>query len=150
MFKIRAAVRVLPIVTALVGLGAAIAWAGAIEDRQQLMKMNGKAIGALAKMFKGEAAYEPAAVKTNAETIVSDVQKFVTLFPEDSKEGPPETYAKPEIWSDMDGFKAAAETAIKAAQAVAATTDEAGFKAAMPELGNACGGCHKKYRRPKD
>ena len=86
----------------------------------------------------------------NAETIASDIQKFVTLFPEDSKQGPPETYAKAEIWTDRDGFNAAADNAIKAAQKVAAAGDEASFKAAMPDLGNACGACHKKYRRPKD
>ena len=63
---------------------------------------------------------DAAAAKTNAETIVSDLQKFVTLFPESSKNGPPETWAKPEIWSDMDGFKTAADTAMKAATAVAA------------------------------
>ena len=36
-----------------------------------------------------------------------------------------------------------------AAKAVAASTDEAGFKAAAQKLGQACGGCHEKYRRPK-
>ena len=150
MFGVRAMLRAVPVAIVLAGLGAAVTWAGPIEDRQQVMKMNGKAIGVLAKMFKGESPYDAAAAKTNAETIVSDLQKFVTLFPESSKNGPPETWAKPEIWSDMDGFKTAADTAMKAATAVAATSDEASFKTAMSDLGNACGGCHKKFRRPKD
>src|SRR5262245_6576539 len=150
MFSARAAMKTVTAAALLAGLGAALAFAGPIEDRQQLMKMNGKSIGALAAMMKGEAPYDAAAVKKNAETIAEDLEKFPTLLPEDSKEGPPETYAKPEIWTDMEGFKAAADTAYKAAEAVAATTDEAGFKAAMPALGEACGGCHKKFRRPKD
>jgi len=149
MLSVRRAMRAVPVAALLVGFGAAVALAGPIEDRQQLMKMNGKAIGALAAIMKGEAAYDPAVVKKSAETIAEDLEKFPTLFPEDSKDGPPETWAKLEIWADMDGFKAAADTAYKAAEAVEDTTDEAGFKAAMPALGDACGACHKKYRRPK-
>ncbi len=36
-----------------------------------------------------------------------------------------------------------------ASTALAAATDEASFKAAFPELGNSCKGCHEKFRRPK-
>jgi cytochrome c556 len=149
MFELRAILKGVAVAVVLAGAGAALA-AGPIEERQQLMKMNGKAIGVLAKILKGEEKFDPNAVKENAQTIISDIQKFVTLFPEDNKQGPPETYAKAEIWTDKDGFNAAADNAIKAAQKVAAATDEASFKAAMPDLGNACGACHKKYRRPKD
>ena len=124
--------------------------AGAIEDRQALMKSNGKEIGALAKMFKGEEAFDAAAVKMHADKIADNLKQVVTLFPDDSKSGPPETWAKPEIWSDMTGFKTAADAAYQAAEATASATDEAAFKAAMPKLGDACGACHKKYRRPKD
>jgi cytochrome c556 len=142
--------RAITVAALLAGFGAAVAFAGPIEDRQALMKGNGKDIGALAAMLKGEKPYDAAAVKEHAAQIADHIQKFVTLFPEDSKEGPPETYAKAEIWTDMDGFKMAAENASKAAQEVASSSDEAGFKAAMPKLGDACGACHKKYRRPKD
>ncbi len=38
---------------------------------------------------------------------------------------------------------------VEALSDVAATTDEAGFKAAFPAVGAACGGCHEKFRRPK-
>ena len=34
--------------------------------------------------------------------------------------------------------------------AVKDSTDEASFKAAFPELGNACAGCHEKFRRAKE
>jgi cytochrome c556 len=33
---------------------------------------------------------------------------------------------------------------------MAATVDEAGFKTALAGLGDACKGCHTKFRRPKD
>jgi cytochrome c556 len=35
-------------------------------------------------------------------------------------------------------------------QALKATTDEAGFKAAFPAVGAGCQGCHEKFRRPKE
>jgi cytochrome c556 len=60
--------------------------------------------------------------------------------------------AKPEIWQDMDGFMAALEQADAAAKKVAATgeaNDEAAFKMALGELGNACDACHEKFRAPK-
>ena len=45
----------------------AVVYAGPIEDRQAAMKQNGKDMGELAKMMKGEAPYSAAAVKTHAE-----------------------------------------------------------------------------------
>jgi cytochrome c556 len=50
----------------------------------------------------------------------------------------------------MEGFKAAGEKAGAAVVALAATTDEAGFKAAFPAVGEGCKGCHEKFRRPKE
>src|SRR5262249_18287135 len=114
------------------------------------MKANGKAIGPLAAILKGEAPYDAATVKTNADIIHQDFVKAFASFPAGSENGPPETYAKPEIWSDPDGFKAAQDNALKAVEALAATTDEASFKTALGGLGNACKGCHDKFRRPKE
>lgn len=149
MSKPKAMTKTLPVALLLGGLGATLAFAGPIEDRQAAMKANGKAMGPLVAIFKGEKPFDAAIVKESADTIHADFVKASTAFPPDSKDGPPETYAKPEIWSDPEGFKAALEKAITATEAVAAATDEASFKAAFPELGGACQGCHEKYRRPK-
>ena len=43
MLSVRRAMRAVPVAALLLGFGAAVALAGPIEDRQQLMKMNGKA-----------------------------------------------------------------------------------------------------------
>jgi cytochrome c556 len=142
--------KIVPAVAVLATLGATIALAGPIEDRQAAMKQNGKSIGALAAIAKGEAPYDAAVVKKNADIIHEDFVKAFASFPPGSEKGPPETYAKAEIWSDPDGFKAAQDKAMKAVETLAATTDEAGFKTALGGLGDACKGCHEKYRRPKD
>ncbi len=142
--------RIVPVLAVIAGLGASAALAGPIEDRQAAMKQNGKAVGALAAILKGEAAYDAAVVKQNADTIHEDFVKAFANFPAGSDKGPPETYAKEEIWSDAAGFKAEQDNALKAVEALAATTDEAGFKSAINDLGEACKSCHTKFRRPKE
>jgi len=149
MFSARQFVRALPVALVIAGTGAAIAFAGPIEERQALMKEDGKAGQELFKMFKGEAPYDAATVKKDGDLIVKNLEKIATLFPPGSDKGPPETFAKAEIWTDPEGFKAAGDAAYKAAKAIADSTDEASFKAAVPALGEACGGCHKTFRRPK-
>jgi cytochrome c556 len=149
MFSARALIRAVPVAALITGLGAAAAFAGPIEERQALMREDGKAGQELFKMFKGEAAYDAATVKRDGDLIVKNLEKLATLFPPGSDAGPPETYAKAEIWTDPEGFKAAGDAAYKAAKAVADSTDEASFKAAVPALGESCGGCHKKFRSPK-
>jgi cytochrome c556 len=134
----------------MIGLSASLAAAGPIEDRQAAMKQNGKMMGVLVPMLKGEKPYDAAVVKEAAATMAEDFKKAAASFPEGSDKGPPETYAKPEIWSDPEGFKAAFEKAVAAVDTLAMSTDEASFKAALPAVGSSCGGCHEKFRRPKD
>jgi len=150
MVKPTSVLKIVPALVVLAGLGTTVALAGPIEDRQAAMKQNGKSVGVLVPIFKGESPYDAAVVKTNAEIIKQDFVKAFASFPPGSDKGPPETYAKPEIWSDPQGLRAAQESALKAVECLAATTDEKGFKTAMARLGDACGGCHTKYRRPKE
>lgn len=143
-------VKIAPVLFVIAGLAAGVAFAGPIEDRQAGMKQVGKAMGAFAAIAKGETAYDAATVKTNADSMLEGFKTAFANFTAGSENGPPETYAKAEIWSDPEGFKAAEDAALKAVAAMAATTDEAGFKTALGELGQACKGCHSKFRRPKE
>lgn len=137
-----------------VGLSAGLAWAAAddtIKARQACMKSNGKMMGDLAKMFKGEMAYDGAAFQAAVAPMNDACAKWETFWGEDSMKGETaETWAKPEIWSDAAGFKAAGEKAYGAMQALMKSTDEASFKAAFPAVGDGCKGCHEKFRRPKE
>ena len=126
---------------------ATIAYAqgNVIEERQNLMKMNGQAMGVLAPMARGEAAFDAAAAKQAFETIVSDMTTFPTLFPEGSETG--DTKAGPAIWSDRAGFEAMAAKLKTAAEtaATSATTLEQ-LQAAVQTVGGVCGECHQTYR----
>ena len=139
----------------MLGLGITLAYAGpdeSIKARQTFMKQRGDALRPLVAMMKGEAPYDAAVVKAAIGTINAawEVAAKDDPFAPDSVKGiTVETWAKPEVWSDLEGFKAASEAGAKAMAALAASNDEASFNAAFSEVGKSCGGCHEKYRRPK-
>jgi cytochrome c556 len=124
--------------------------AGPIEDRQAAMKANGKTMKILGGMAQGESPFDAAVVKEQGEAMAARFDAVRNLFPPGSDKGPPETYAKAEIWSDPEGFTAALDQAMNASLALAAVTDEAQLKEAVGNVGGACKNCHDKYRRPKD
>jgi len=133
---------------AITAFGAAAA-ADSITDRQEDMKAVGKAMGALAAIAKKEASFDAAVVSASGNTIAEKVKEALVDFPEGSQSGTAETWAKPEIWANMDDFKAKAGKAEEAAMAMAAVADEADFGTALGVLGGTCKACHEDYRRPK-
>lgn len=132
------------------GIISGTAMADAITDRQAKMKEIGGAIKALAAIAKKEAPFDAAVVNKNASLIAANLEAAKSMFPKGSEKGEKETWAKPEIWSDMAGFEAALGTAIDAAKKLAAVSDESKFLPGLKALGGGCGGCHKKFRRPKE
>ncbi|WP_274629710.1 c-type cytochrome [Arvimicrobium flavum] len=140
------------IVGAIFALGVGVAFADAIEDREALMKANGKAIGTLAAMAKGEKPFDAAVAKDALATLEADTQKFdiAALFPEGSATGKSE--ASPKIWENMADFTAKADAWKKAvADAVAANPqDVAALGAQVGAIGKTCGACHEVYRIKKD
>jgi cytochrome c556 len=139
----------------VLGFGITFAYAAAddqIKARQTEMKGNGKAIGALVAIMKGEAPYDAAVVKSSLDAMAAGdaAAGEAHAWDASSMEGATiETWAKPEIWAEGSDIGEKYQAWVDARAALAATTDVAGFKAAFPALGNACGGCHEKFRRPK-
>jgi cytochrome c556 len=137
----------------VIGLGTAALAAemGPIESRQACMKANGKTMGVMVPMIKSEQPYDSDAIQAALATEETACAGWAGWWGEDTKaSGSVETRAKDEIWSDAAGFEAAGSAFVTARSAVKASTDEASFKAAFPALGQACQGCHEKFRRPKD
>jgi cytochrome c556 len=113
------------------------------------MKANGGGMKVLVPMFKGEAPYDAAAVSTALGKMGEACSKWGEFWPEDSKTSTTlKTHVLDAIWTDPKGFEAAGNAAYMAEQALLATKDEAGFKAAFPAVGKGCGGCHEKFRGP--
>ena len=135
---------------AVLGLSASASLGGPIEDRQAAMKANGQTMKLLGAMAQGETPFDAAVVKEQAEAMAARYEAEKAMFPPGSDKGPPETYAKPEIWTDPEGFAAGMNEAIEASLALAAVTDQAKLGDALGAVGTVCKNCHEKYTRPKD
>ena len=133
------------------GTAAMAADMGPVESRQACMKANGKMMGVMVPMFKGEKPFDKAAIDAALADEAAACGGWANWWGDDTKPGVStvETWAKEEIWTDMAGFEAAGMAYVKASEGVKAAADEAAFKAAFPALGASCQGCHEKFRRPK-
>jgi len=118
-----------------------------IKYRRSAMFLVGANFGPLAAMAQGKRPYDKDAAIKHAG-IVAYVSKLpVEGFAPGTDTG--DTKAKPEIWQDLDDFKAKMdkmnqETA-KLSQ-VAQNGDFETLKAQVGETGKACKACHDKYR----
>lgn len=131
-----------------------------VKERQDLMRSMGKSFGPLVMVIKGESTDLDAAAQA-AQTMNGAMAKTATLFPSGTAKGEAEnSRAKPEVWTDADAFKAAADKLIAESEklvAAANSGDMDAFKAQFPMTAQACGGCHEgkgsaggKYRFPKE
>ena len=144
--------RILICVAALAFTGAT--FAGAADEpqaaRQELMKGVGGAVGAMAKMVKGETPYDAAAVLASLKVISDNMAVFPDKFPVGSETGM-DSEAAPAIWANMDDFKAkAAKLKADADAAIAAApADAAALGAVFGPMTQNCGACHETYRLKK-
>lgn len=144
----------LPVVLMLIACSALFAGSAlaqkpedAIKYRQGVYRVIGWNFGSMAAMAKGEKPYDAAAFARHAEIVAFMSKLPLEGFTPGSENG--ETKAKPEIWLDMDDFKAKLEKmqgeAAKLAE-VAKGGDLAASKAQLGETGKACKACHDKFR----
>jgi cytochrome c556 len=113
------------------------------------MKTQGAQMGQAAKFMKGEEPFDLAKAQALFTKLAETADAAPALFPDTSKTGG-ETAALPAVWEKMDDFKARfVKMSADAKAAAASTKDEASFKAALPTVGQNCGGCHELYRAKK-
>ena len=121
------------------------------EVRQELMEENGKAVGVMAKMVKGETEYDAQAVLDALAVIEKNAAEFPEHFPEGSETGH-DTEALPAIWENKEDFEARSMALSEDAATIiaAAPADLATFQPMFEDLTSNCGGCHEKYRAKKE
>ena len=132
----------------LVAISASAAFAGAIEDRQALMKSFGASGRPLGGIAKGTTPFDAATVNAQLQIIVDGSATIPGLFPAGSDSGATKTGALPTVWSDNAGFQAAAAKLGADAKAAQASTDQASFATAFQTVQADCNACHKVYRAP--
>ncbi len=122
-----------------------------VSLRMNMMKNVVAAIKPLGAMAKGEAAYDQAAAVANLRVMNAAALGFASQFPAGSDTGH-NTEASPKIWTDMDGFKAAAAKFIADTDAAVAANpaDLDAFKAVFGKVAGNCKSCHEGYRVKKE
>jgi cytochrome c556 len=142
------------VLTAALLLGAGVALAQSpqeqVEKTQLAMKSNLTSAIALSKIAKGENPYDQATVNKALAELDDVAKRFPSLFPESIKGLRPakgEFSASPKVWTERAAFETASANFVKAVgEAKAKMKDEAGLKAAFPELNKVCMGCHEQFR----
>lgn len=121
-----------------------------VQYRQKVMQSQGANMGAIGDILKNQLPYQ-----NNIAFHARGIEVSSKVIPEAFKKEIPEgkTDAKPEIWQDWDKFTAAAE-ALEQESAklveVAQSGDMEAIKAQVKKVGDACGDCHKPFRKPKE
>ncbi|MEW9806848.1 c-type cytochrome [Mesorhizobium marinum] len=132
-------------------LATSASFADPQEEREALMKANGRAMGALSAYVKGEKPFDAADVLAQLNKISEDAQKMdaAMLWPAGSATGNSES--SPKIWEDPAGFQAAIDKfkTDAAAAAAAPPADVDALKASMGAVGSNCGTCHEAFRIKK-
>jgi cytochrome c556 len=124
---------------------ATTAFAGPIEDRQQLMKNVQAATKDGIGLSRGATPFDAAKAKAVLQVYIDASAKLPTLFPAGSDKGA-KNAADPKIWSDNAGFKAEAAKFGADAKAALAATDTDSFKTAFGKITADCTSCHGTYR----
>ncbi len=120
----------------------------AIKYRQAALTLLGWNITPIAAMMKGEAPFDARKAELHAVRLQQVAPMIVEGFPAGSESGAP-TKAKPEIWRNMDDFKAKAadmEQATAGLVAAARSGDQKQVGQALGAVGNTCKACHDQYR----
>jgi len=112
------------------------------------MTLQGKYFGPLAGMAQGKVPFDAKIVGQNAGFLSALAQMAWDGF--DPSTSGVKSAALPEIWKDSAKFKSAQEMLQgNVAKLVDAAKggNEAAIKAAIGDVGKACGGCHNNFRQ---
>ena len=121
----------------------------AINYRQSAMTLMASHFGRMQPVFKGQAPYDAAAIKANVAVLQTIAALPWAAFGTGTQK---DSNAKPDVWTDAAGFKAAQDkfsTAMTQLVAAADAGDLDKLRAASGDVGSACKGCHDKFQVKK-
>lgn len=155
--KIRVRLAVLGTVLGLAAAAAGAGWAqdapSVIKQRQDLMKQQGRHLGAVKAFLDGKGDH--AAAQAGADDLVKTLPQIPAVFPQKTSaaEHPGQTRAKPVIWAEWNKFGEAHENAQAKGHALNAavkTGNKEQIQTAFADMGqNGCDGCHNTFREPR-
>ena len=110
----------------------------------------GDAMKGMSDALKADAP-DVAAIQRHSALIAGFGPQLLTWFPEGSGPEAGKTRAKPEIWTDQETFRAAAQRFRQSSAAFDRTAkggDVEAIRAALPDLQASCKNCHDRFRGP--
>ncbi len=119
----------------------------AIKYRQGAMNVMGNHFARIGAMANGRVPFDANAAQANAEIVVTMSKLPFAGFIAGTDKG--ETKAKPEIWTEPDKFRAAAQKMqeeLVRLSAAAKTGNVDQLKTAFGAAGASCKACHDDYR----
>ncbi|MGC6511170.1 MAG: c-type cytochrome [Parvibaculales bacterium] len=119
-----------------------------VQARKQRFKQSGATLQMMSKQLAPAKDFET--LKQKANELIEWANEMPGYFPPGSDT--PDDEAKPNVFTDPEGFQAAAQNFANAAQMIedaAKNGDIAAVKAAIGQTGASCKACHKKYRAKK-
>jgi cytochrome c556 len=119
-----------------------------VKQRQSAMVLQGKYFGPLGGMLKGTVPYDAKIVERNAGYL--DTLSKMPWDGFDASTKNEKSFALPAVFSDTAKFEDAQkrlQTAVGQLVTVSKGGDEAKVKAAIGDVGKACGGCHDDFRK---
>jgi cytochrome c556 len=120
----------------------------AVAYRQGLMTAIAWQVGRLRGMASGDIPVDQAAFTKGANDVAALAGMITEGFIPNSIK--PNSAALPDIWKNFDDFKMKAADLQMAAKALADASAQNGFEQAkgmVQAVGQACGGCHRPYRK---
>jgi cytochrome c556 len=150
MSRSRRAAVVAIVAVVAAGLGGVVFAQDLIGQRVALMKGMATDLNQV-RANAGATPPNMAAAKTTAQKVAASMKRFRTLFPPGTDSGAAKTRAKPEIWSDAAGWKAANDKALADANAMVAAaggSDPNAVTDAVAAFQRNCTSCHAGYRGP--
>jgi cytochrome c556 len=141
--------------TIIIVAGSAVVWAqdkaAAVTARQAAMKQEGPDLRAISD-YANDKGTDQATALAKTQELLALSDKLMGLWPAgtSSKDMPGKSNAKPEIWTEMDKFKALYTGQKKAEEELLAAVqkgDKPAVQAAVANIGkNSCSACHGTYR----
>ena len=127
---------------------------GIVKERMDNMSSMGKALGAVADMFKGKRKFEPKVVSQTGDILIEHSKSLVSLFPNTkASRGSVHSEALPAVWEKNDEFlnlvKSLEEKA-RILKLVAAGGDLKTIKVAFGQTAKVCSACHEDFRKKKE
>jgi cytochrome c556 len=120
----------------------------AVKYRKSGMFLMNNHLGRVGAMVNGRVPWDAKAVEANAEIATMMSKIPFAAFVEGTDKG--DTKAKPEIWTEMDKFRAASSTMqeeMAKLNAAAKTGNQDAIKAQFGKVAQSCKACHDNYRK---